>query len=49
MAEAEYLCIAVRIIYRKQCDYQKVCDFFKAMCASDRFTFPLKGILIIGY
>ena len=26
-----------------------VCDFFKAMCASDRFAFPLKGILIIGY
>lgn len=49
MAEAEYLCIAVRTIYRNQCDYQKVCNFFKAMCASDRFAFPLKGILIIGY
>ena len=49
MVEVEYLCIAVRNIYRTQCDYQKVCDFFKAMCASDRFAFSLKGILIIGY
>lgn len=49
MADVEYLCIAVRNIYRTQYDYQKVCDFFKAMCTSDRFAFPLKGILIIGY
>lgn len=49
MADAEYLCIAVRIIYGNRYDYQKVCDFFKAMYASDRFAVPLKGILIIGY
>ena len=49
MADAEYLCIAVRIIYGNRYDYQKVCDFFKAMYASDRFAIPLKGILIIGY
>ena len=49
MADAEYLCIAVRIIYAKRYDYQKVCDFFKAMYASNRFTVPLKGILIVGY
>ena len=49
MADAEYLCIAVRILYANRYDYQKVCDFFKAMYASDRFTIPLKGILIIGY
>lgn len=49
MADAEYLCIAVRMLYENRFDYQKVCDFFKAMYASDRFTVPLKGILIIGY
>ena len=49
MADAEYLCIAVRLLYRNRDDYQKVCDFFKAMYVSDRFTIPLKGILMIGY
>ncbi len=49
MNEAEYLCIAVREIYRNSFDYKKVCNFFEAMYASDRFDVPLKGILIIGY
>lgn len=49
MIEAEYLCIAVRQIYRHSRDYQKVCDFFNSMYMSDRFIVPLKGILIIGY
>ena len=49
MPDAQYLCIAVRQIYRNQADYEKVCAFFDAMYASDRFTIPLKGVLIIGY
>ena len=51
MYEAQYLCIAVRQIYGTPVreDYKKVCDFFDAMYASDRFSIPLKGILIVGY
>lgn len=49
MYDAQYLCIAVRETYRGNPDYEKVCDFFNAMYASDRFAIPLKGILIIGY
>ena len=49
MPDVEYLCIAVRQIYRNHPDYEKVCAFFDAMYASDRFSIPLKGVLIIGY
>lgn len=49
MNEVEYLCIAVRKKYRGKNDYEKVCDFFRAMYASNRLSVPLKGILIIGY
>lgn len=49
MLDAEYLCIAVREIYRKNRDYKKVIDFFNSMYLSERFKIPLKGILIIGY
>ena len=49
MDDADYLCIAVRLLYRKNDDYKKVCEFFDAMYASNKFSIPLKGILIIGY
>lgn len=49
MVEADYLCIAVREIYRNSFDYKKVCQFFDGMYISNRFDIPLKGILIIGY
>jgi len=49
MSEAEYLCIAIRLHYRNSEDYRKVCEFFNAIYASERFMVPLKGILIIGY
>ncbi len=49
MENVTYLCIAVREIYRKNQDYQKVCQFFNSMYISNRFIIPLKGILIIGY
>ena len=49
MYDAQYLCIAVRKTYSNRPDYEKVCDFFNAMYASDRFSVPLKGVLIIGY
>jgi len=49
MDNTDYLCIAVRLKYRISNDYEKVCSFFEALYASNRFMIPLKGILIIGY
>ena len=49
MNDIDYLCIAVRNVYRKSFDFTKVCTFFEAMYASGRLIIPLKGILIIGY
>ena len=49
MQDVDYLVIAVRNIYRKSCDFEKVCKFFDALYASNRLVLPLKGILIIGY
>jgi len=56
MPKVDYLCIAVKNIYRYkengkikcQYDYQKVIKFMDALYAS-RMQLPLKGILIIGY
>lgn len=48
MQDVEYLCIAVRNIYKKKQDFEEVCRFFDALYSSDRFNLPLKGILVIG-
>jgi hypothetical protein len=49
MQDVEYLSIAVRNVYRKAKDWEKVCTFFETMYASSRLELPLKGVLIIGY
>ena len=51
MEDIDYLVIAVREVYGKarNKDYRKICSFFDTMYLSNRFTIPLKGILIIGY
>lgn len=49
MQDVDYLVIAVRNIYNKSADFDKVCKFFDALYASDRLILPLKGILVIGY
>ena len=49
MSDVEYLVIAVRNIYRKNPDFDKVIAFFDTLYVSGRLTLPLKGILIIGY
>jgi hypothetical protein len=49
MTEVDYLVIVVRIIYRKNLDFQNVITFFDTLYASGRLQLPLKGILIIGY
>lgn len=49
MSDVEYLVIAVRNIYRKNPDFEKVITFFDTLYASGKLMLPLKGILIIGY
>ena len=49
MDNTTYLCIAVRKVYGKQKDFEKVCKHFDALYSSNRLSIPLKGILIIGY
>lgn len=49
MQDVDYLCIAVRNIYKKKQDFEEVCKFFDALYSSDRFKLPLEGIIIIGY
>jgi hypothetical protein len=49
MDEVEYLSLAVRNVYRKNRDFERVCVFFETLHASRRLELPLKGILVIGY
>lgn len=49
MVEVDFLAIAVQLRYRDTKDYETVCTFMDTLFASDRFSLPLKGILIIGY
>lgn len=49
MNNVEYFVVAVKNIYRNSNDFEKVCDFFRALYSSNRMTIPLKGILVIGY
>ena len=46
---AQHLVIAVRMDYKGNKDYATICKFFDSIYASNRMTFPLKGLLIIGY
>jgi hypothetical protein len=49
MVDVDYLCIAVRNVYRKSLDFEKVYLFMDTLYTSGRIKFPLKGILIVGY
>lgn len=49
MYDVDYLVIAVRNIYKKSNDFEKVSNFFETLYASTRLNLPLKGILLIGY
>lgn len=49
MVDVDYLCIAVRNIYKKSQDFEKVYTFLDTLYTSGRLKFPLKGILIVGY
>lgn len=49
MVNVDKLCIAVRNVYNKSNDFDKVCKFFEAMYASNRLSIPLSGLLILSY
>lgn len=45
----EYLILAVRNIYKKQHDYDKIVEFLGRLYASSKLILPLKGVLVLGY
>lgn len=49
MVDVDFLCIAVRTVYRKSEDFRRVYNFFDTLYTSGRMKLPLKGILIVGY
>ncbi len=49
MSDVDYCVIAVRQIYRKSKDYDKIIQFFETLFASNKLTLPLKGVLVLGY
>lgn len=51
MHGVDYCAIVVRNIYQSSNsrDFEKISTFIETMYASERFSLPLKGILIIGY
>jgi hypothetical protein len=49
IVDVEYLVVAVRNIYRKSNDFEKIRLFLETLYSSKKFLIPLKGILLIGY
>ena len=49
MFDVEYLVLAVRNIYRKRKDFNRIYTFLETLYISNRILLPLKGILLIGY
>lgn len=49
MPQIEHLVIAVRNIYKRSDDFDKVCRFLETVYVNGRLVLPLKSITIIGY
>ena len=49
MADITEFAVAVRKLYRRNNDFEKVCRFFDTLYASNRLQLPLQGVLVIGY
>lgn len=49
MVDVDYLCIAVRTLYKGRSDFEVVYTFLDTLYSSGRLRLPLKGILIVGY
>jgi len=49
MHDVQYCAIAVRNLYIKSRDFDKVVAFFETLYTSGRLKLPLKGVLVLGY
>ena len=49
MVNVDFLVIGIRNVYNGNKDFEKVVSFFDSLYSSEKFTLPLKGVLIIGY
>lgn len=49
MDDVKHIIIAVRNIYGKQHDFDKVVEFINRLYSSYKIVLPLQGVLIIGY
>jgi hypothetical protein len=49
MHDVDYSAIAVRNLYKKSHNFERVTAFFETLYASGRLHLPLKGALLIGY
>ena len=49
LMDVDYLCIALRMLYRQSKDFEKFNNIIDAIYKSNRLNIPLKGLLIIGY
>ena len=49
MQDVDYCVIAVRQIYKKTNDFEKILNYLETLFASNRLQIPLKGVLLIGY
>ena len=49
MHNVDYLGLAVRRLYKRSPDYDRVVGFFETLYTSRRLQLPLKGVLILGY
>jgi hypothetical protein len=49
MPDVDYAVVAVRLNYRGQRDFDKMCTYLDSLYASHRFRLPFQGVLAIGY
>lgn len=49
MQDVDYAVIAVRNVYQRTRDFDKVVTLFDTLYASQRLKLPLAGVLILGY
>ena len=49
MVSTDYLVLAVRKIYKKNKDFEKVLSFIDAIYLTGKIRLDLKGILLVGY
>jgi hypothetical protein len=49
MVDVDFLAIAVRNMYKRSKDFERVVTFFDTLYASRRLALPFQGVLVLGY